>query len=88
MGDDRLEPLRQRFRKRCGSDVSVLEVWAAGTGDSAEVERIVHNLAGAAGILGFAEIQAEAGHLDDAFAVGAVAPDMTALIALLHRTTG
>lgn len=78
---DRLSELRAKFLARCGEDAAALrEV----EGDARR--RIVHRIAGAAGMFGFADLGAMAGRIDDAMAAGDDVSDdeMAALAAALE----
>ncbi|MNV43636.1 Hpt domain protein [compost metagenome] len=70
MSDDPLEPLRARFRERAGADGLALAN-ALARGDAAEIERLAHGLAGAAGLFGYAEVGSMALQIDERFARGA-----------------
>lgn len=78
---DPLEPLKRRFRARARSDAEALEI-AIVKADSVEVERLVHGLAGAAGIFGFKALGTMASALDADIAQGQT-PDLARLNALV-----
>lgn len=66
MTSDGIEALRRRFVERTRREGAVIEQWQASGGPvSAEIERLVHNLAGAAGTFGYAELNAAAARIDD-----------------------
>lgn len=69
MTDDPLAPLRARFQARAAIEAAALAE-ALAAGEAAEVERIAHGLAGAAGLFGFADVGAAAIAVDQAFAAG------------------
>lgn len=69
MTDDPLAPLRARFQARAAIEAAAL-AQALAAGEAAEVERIAHGLAGAAGLFGFADVGAAAIAVDQAFAAG------------------
>lgn len=64
---DRLEALRQRFRKRCAEDLLALRAARSRLGGLAEEDMAfrIHRLAGLAGSLGYGELSRLAGLLDD-----------------------
>lgn len=78
---DPLAPLRARFSDRCRADLERLRVLREAPEACAELVRLVHNLAGAAGIFGYAALSATAMALDDGFASGR-RPDADLLDAL------
>lgn len=67
---DPLAPLRDRFRARARADRIELEALATGDLSSAELRRLVHNLAGTAGTFGFAPLSRAAIEIDDQMAAG------------------
>lgn len=69
MADDPLAALRVRFRDRCAEDAVRLRAHLAGQED-ADLEPLVHRLAGSAGMFGHAEIGAAAAAIDAVFAKG------------------
>lgn len=92
MSLEALEALRTRFRERAIEDLSTIETWIAeGYPVSETIERTIHNLAGAAGTFGFADLHAAAAKVDDCLCTGAaVGPEdsaylIKALQALRHR---
>lgn len=69
MKPDPLAPLRTKFRERTINDAQRLrEAAAAGERGRPDAERIVHGLAGSAGMFGFGELGDAAGALDRRFA--------------------
>lgn len=66
---DPLASLRARFSERCGADLSRMRELRE-TSSSDELVRIVHNLAGAAGIFGMSALSSAAAAVDDRFASG------------------
>jgi HPt (histidine-containing phosphotransfer) domain-containing protein len=77
---DPLAGLRERFRTRCGDELEQVRALRQSP-TAAELMRVVHNLAGAAGIFGFAALSAAAAVIDDGFASGRT-PDPKLLDAL------
>jgi HPt (histidine-containing phosphotransfer) domain-containing protein len=67
MTSDPLEALRQRFVERARADADVLEQ-ALLQGERLEMERLVHGLAGAAGLFGYRALSEQAVSLDAQFA--------------------
>ncbi len=67
---DPLAPLRDRFRARALADRADLETLAHGDPSSAELRRLVHNLAGAAGTFGYGPLSQAAIEVDDQMASG------------------
>lgn len=67
---DPLAPLRDRFRARALADRADLETLARGDPTSAELRRLVHNLAGAAGTFGYGPLSQAAIKVDDQMASG------------------
>ncbi|MGK6354658.1 Hpt domain-containing protein [Sphingomonas sp. DT-207] len=63
--DDRLAGLRARFLARAADDHAALAA-AREAGDREAIQRIVHSLAGGAGIFGFPEISAAARAVEEA----------------------
>ncbi|MCO8030806.1 Hpt domain-containing protein [Brevundimonas diminuta] len=86
MNGDPLEPLRLRFRERAGAD-SLALADALARADAAEIERLAHSLAGAAGLFGFVEVGDLALQIDQVFAAGKTPPNdhVGALIDALRR---
>lgn len=77
---DPLEPLRVKFRARTIGDAARLrEAVASGETGRAEIERIVHAMAGAAGMFGFADLGEAASGLDRRFADRDPPPDADVL---------
>ena len=68
--NDPLAPLRARFRLRAVSDLVVLERLSGGDLGSAELQRLAHNIAGAAGTFGYPSLSEAAMAIDDRFACG------------------
>lgn len=81
---DPLAPLRDRFRARAVADRAELETLAAGDPTSAELRRLVHNLAGAAGTFGYGALSRAAIDVDDQMVSGLPA-DPTSLDRLKER---
>lgn len=82
-----LEALRTRFRERAADDLTAIEAWiAAGGPASHAIERMIHNLAGAAGTFGFADLHAAAATIDDSLCAGEVVrpEDSATLVAALR----
>ena len=67
---DPLAPLRDRFRARAMADRAELQALADGDPTSAELRRLVHNLAGAAGTFGYGPLSQAAIEVDDQMASG------------------
>ncbi len=67
---DPLASLRERFRARVMADRAELEVLARGDPTSAELRRLVHNLAGSAGTFGYGALSQAAIEVDDQMASG------------------
>lgn len=67
---DPLAPLRDRFRARAAADRADLEALARGDPSSAELRRLVHNLAGSAGTFGYDALSQAAIEIDDQMASG------------------
>ena len=66
-----LDALRVRFRERAVEDLkSILEWIASDCPVSGSIERTIHNLAGAAGTFGFADLHQAAARIDDALCAG------------------
>lgn len=63
--EDRMAALRGRFTERCPSDAAALrQAWT--DRDHAELRRILHGLAGSAGVFGYSELSASAREIEDA----------------------
>ncbi|RZI99471.1 MAG: Hpt domain-containing protein [Brevundimonas sp.] len=81
-----MEALRARFRARAIEDLDPIRTWLA-TGERASdaIERMIHNLAGAAGTFGYPDLHQAASRVDDALCAGSVpdASDGRALIAAI-----
>ena len=84
---DPLAALRLRFAERARADADALEE-ALLSPPGGAVEPLVHGLAGAAGIFGYAEISEAARAIDSAFGRGDAPSEASvrALIALIRRT--
>lgn len=67
---DPLAALRDRFRSRAESDRATLVLLAQGNLDSDKLRRLVHNLAGTAGIFGYGSLSQAAVEIDDQMASG------------------
>lgn len=67
MNPDPMEALRLRFVERARTEADVLEK-ALLQGDRAEMERVVHGFAGAAGVFGYRALSDQAAALDAQFA--------------------
>lgn len=67
---DPLAALRARFRDRAIADREALERLARGDLASAELRRLVHNLAGTAGTFGYRSLSQAAMEIDDQMASG------------------
>lgn len=78
---DPLAPLRQRFRDRVEGELPQLRAMATGTLAGDDLRRLAHNLAGAAGLFGHAELSRAAMAIDDRFAAGET-PDMAQILVL------
>jgi HPt (histidine-containing phosphotransfer) domain-containing protein len=71
MSDDEIATLRELFKQRTADEVKVLRNYVErGEFGAAEIERLVHTLAGTGGILGFPAVAAEAARVDNVFAAG------------------
>lgn len=82
---DILEGLRQKFRERCATDAETIRAHLEGRPTQEPLERVVHRIAGAAGMFGAAELGVAAQGLDATYAAG-LAPtddDLRRLLALL-----
>lgn len=79
---DLLEGLREKFRERCAGDAQAIRIHLAGGPTEDSLERIIHRIAGAAGMFGAPELGAAAQALDEAYADGRP-PDEDALRGLL-----
>lgn len=85
---DPLAPLRAKFRERTIGDARRLrDAVATGEAGQAEIERIVHALAGAAGMFGFTDLGEAASTLDRRFADRDPPPDED-ILALAARIEG
>lgn len=84
--NDPLAPLRARFRLRAVSDLVVLERLAGGDLGSADLQRLAHNIAGAAGTFGYPALSEAAMAIDDRFASGRT-PDADQ-VAILQQQLG
>ncbi|CAN5351103.1 hypothetical protein BH10PSE2_BH10PSE2_28510 [soil metagenome] len=78
---DPIEPLRARFRARTATDREVLLSLADGDRGAVALRHIVHGLAGAAGIFGYAALSRAALEIDDLYADGHT-PERIALLQL------
>lgn len=67
---DPLAEFRHRFRARAIADRAELELLAQGDRTSADLRRLVHNLAGTAGTFGYAALSCAAIEVDDQMAAG------------------
>lgn len=67
---DPLAEFKDRFRIRAIADRAELEVLAQGDRNSADLRRLVHNLAGTAGTFGHAALSCAAIEVDDQMAAG------------------
>lgn len=67
---DRFAPLRARFRERVKADLDRLRGLRTENLDSEDLQRLVHNTAGAAGTFGFVDLSEAAMAVDDRYAVG------------------
>jgi HPt (histidine-containing phosphotransfer) domain-containing protein len=84
-----LEAIRLRFISRLREDYDFLTRYRATDGsNSPQLVAIVHRMAGSAGLVGFPEISAVAGRLDDALADPAHDPQqgLDELLAMLKTT--
>lgn len=81
---DPLAPLRDRFRTRAKSDLQRLQDLAASDPAGDALQRLVHNIAGAAGTFGYASLSEAAMAIDDQFAAG-LAPESAQLTLLQQR---
>jgi HPt (histidine-containing phosphotransfer) domain-containing protein len=83
-GNDPLAILRVRFVARCAEDLVVVR---AGP-DAPDLARVVHRIAGAAGIFGYDALGALAGRMDDDAHAGARFEDrdLAALAQALEQT--
>jgi HPt (histidine-containing phosphotransfer) domain-containing protein len=71
MSDDEIATLRELFKQRTAHEARVLRnLVERGEFGAAEIERLVHALAGTGGILGFPTVAAEAALVDNVFAAG------------------
>jgi HPt (histidine-containing phosphotransfer) domain-containing protein len=88
LSSDPLAPLKLRFRDRARADAEALEAALAGA-DQGRIEALVHGLAGAAGLFGFADIGALARRIDTRFAEGEIPSpaEVEGLIAAIRRDT-
>lgn len=79
--------LRERFVARCADDLETLKMLSGGNLQAAQMQSLVHSLAGAAGTFGFPAVSEAAGRLDDVYALGqSPHQDMvTALLSELQR---
>ncbi|WP_395670331.1 Hpt domain-containing protein [Phenylobacterium sp.] len=78
---DPLAPIRARFVERAREDLDKIRA-------GEDVRFLAHRMAGTAATLGFAEVGALAGRIDDQMADGAADPaDLAALIAALETLT-
>lgn len=70
MPADPLEPIRQKFRVRCGQDLKVLRETRADPAQTfgEDCKLVIHRLSGMAGSLGYGELSRLARTIDDAFA--------------------
>lgn len=69
MTADPLAKLRAEFRQRAARDKVAL-IQHLDARDVEQVERIVHGLAGSAGMFGFSDVGAAALRIDEGFALG------------------
>ena len=85
---DPLEALKPLFIARCGEDLAGLRQ-AQKEGDTSEVKRLAHRLAGSAGSFGFPEISRLALIVDEGCPFGAATPEvaLNELIAVLDQMT-
>ena len=74
---DAFQALRARFRVRAAQELTQLEALTAAGPDSAELRRLVHNIAGAAGTFGFPVLSEAAIAIDDCYAAGTPPPPET-----------
>lgn len=77
--EERLEALRTRFLVRARADQAALLV-ARKAGDTAEIRRLCHGLAGAAGTFGFPKISAAALRVEEAEDVDTCLPRLLHLL--------
>ena len=68
--DQRMAALRARFARRCPSDAAALRA-ACTARDRAELRRILHAVAGNAGVFGYPELSASARRIEEALEGGA-----------------
>jgi len=81
--NDPLAPLRAKFRIRAANDLARLRVLAADDPKSDELRTLVHNMAGAAGTFGYADLSEAAKDVDDRYFAGeAPEPGELALLEL------
>jgi HPt (histidine-containing phosphotransfer) domain-containing protein len=66
---DPLAPLRQKFRARSADDLTRLRLLLE-ENDAAELRRLAHGIAGAAGTFGFPALSKAAIVIDDAYVAG------------------
>lgn len=83
---DPLAALKARFVARCAEDLAVVRVGR----DAPDLARVIHRIAGAAGIFGYDALGALAGGMDDGAHAGAAfaQQDLAALAAALEQTIG
>lgn len=82
---DPIAPLRARFRERAIEDARRLRAEVSrGAAGLSETERIVHGLAGMAGVFGYGDLGSAAGALDRRFALGDP-PGPEAVLDLVER---
>jgi HPt (histidine-containing phosphotransfer) domain-containing protein len=83
---DPLAALRAKFVARCAEDLAVVR---AGP-DAPDLARVIHRIAGAAGMFGHDALGALAGRIDDDAQAGGgfSEQDLAALAAALERTVG
>lgn len=82
-----MKELKQRFIQRCVNDRDQLRAHQSGARLAPEnLRTIIHRMAGAAGIFGFAEIGALAAALDETLAYDGDASMLPQLIASLDET--
>lgn len=67
---DLLEGLRIKFRARCADDAVAIAAHLDGLSAAEPLERILHRIAGAAGMFGAPELGQAAQKLDEGFADG------------------
>lgn len=68
--DDLLEGLRLKFRQRCASDALAIQTSLDGRPTEEPLERIIHRIAGAAGMFGAPALGRAAQKLDEGFSEG------------------